>query len=419
MDPLLALQEEAAFSRVDGFGTLVHDFTGQTSSSSPPDTTGDVGPNHFVQAINASVSTVRVLDKATGAILRTFTMQSLASASPCSSGFCDPVVVYDQMANRWLISELPSSGGNVCVYVSTTPDPLGTWYAYAFPVEASLPDFPKFGLWPQNGNGGSYMMGANAGTSSVRDLFAFDRAKMLAGLPATFQKFSVPRMPNLGFQLVLPSSVEGSTPPPNGEPAVFMRHHDDEALNGASTPGDMLDWWTLSIDWSTPANSALTLQSPIAIADYDITLCGIGSPWAAASAGDQPAARCVGRSLPAGVPGSGTPGPGGHLPRGRGRHRSRRAARFGCARRRRLDPVPEGWWEAGGVHRSIGSIGMDQSGIALGYTRTGNALRSPPSITAAAWPAVPGTMPQGECHRGRLHLQHRQRRWDAPDRRTP
>ena len=64
---------------------------------------------------------------------------SLASSAPCSSGFCDPVVVYDQMANRWMIAELPSSGGNVCVYVSTTPDPTGTWFAYAFPVESYSP----------------------------------------------------------------------------------------------------------------------------------------------------------------------------------------------------------------------------------------------------------------------------------------
>src|SRR5260370_35028340 len=36
----------------------------------PPDTVGDVGPNHFVQAVNTSVG---IFDKATGAALATFT----------------------------------------------------------------------------------------------------------------------------------------------------------------------------------------------------------------------------------------------------------------------------------------------------------------------------------------------------------
>jgi hypothetical protein len=111
-DPLLGLQEQAGLSRTpDGFSALLRDFPGQASGSSPPDATGAVGRHHYVQVVNQSVSTVRVLDKVTGANLKTFTMQSLAAGAPCSSGFCDPVVVYDSMADRWLIAELPSSGG--------------------------------------------------------------------------------------------------------------------------------------------------------------------------------------------------------------------------------------------------------------------------------------------------------------------
>jgi hypothetical protein len=408
VDPLLLKQEEEAFSRVlDRFSTLIYDFAGQSSTSSPPDATGDVGRDHFVQAVNQSISTVRVLDKATGANLRTFTMQSLASSSPCSSGFCDPVVVYDQVADRWIISELPSSGGNVCVYVSTSPDPTGTWYAYAFPVEASLPDYPKYGLWPQNGNGGSYLMGANAGASGLRDLFAFDRAKMLAGLPATFQKFSVPRMPNLGFQLVLPSSLEGSVPPPDGEPAIFMRHRDDEALQGASTPGfDFLDMWTLSVDWSTPANSLLTQLPSVEITDYDLTLCGIGSNWACMpQPGTAQKLDPVREAL--------------HFPlqyRNFGDHQALVGtfptdvdgtdhAALRWFEMRKVGAGPWAMHQEGviggeaGVHRSIGSIAMDQSGnMAVGYTRTGTTAPYYPSIyyKGRLSSDPPGTMPQGE-----------------------
>jgi hypothetical protein len=129
LDPLRD-RSGSCLRQPDAFGTPIVNFAGQSSSSSPPDTNGDVGPNHYVQGINLSVSTVRVLNKTTGANMKTFAMQTLASGSPCSSGFCDSVVLYDRVADRWLITELPSSGGSVCVYVSTTPDPQGRYFGH-------------------------------------------------------------------------------------------------------------------------------------------------------------------------------------------------------------------------------------------------------------------------------------------------
>lgn len=408
LDPLFSPQPAGASRLVDSFGTPVHNYAGQASTQSPPDTTGDVGPTYFVQATNQSVSTVAVLNKATGSIVKTFTMQSLAGAAPCNHGFCDPVVQYDRAADRWLISELPSSGGNVCVYVSTTGDPTGTWFAYTFPVETgSVTDYPKYGVWPQNGNGGSYLVGVNAGSGGDHDLFALDRAKMLGGQPASFQKFSVPDLPNLGFQLVLPSTFQGSMPPPDGEPAVFIRPHDDEALDGTSTPSyDTLDLWTLDVDWATPANSTLTQLAPISIGDFDMTLCGIGSTWDCMPQPNTPQMLDPIREPL-------------HFPL---QYRN-----FG-ERQTLVGTFPEDvdgtdhaalrWFElrktAGGswslfqeglvggeanVHRSVGSIGMDGSGnIAMGYTRTGTASPYFPSIyyrgRLAADP--PGSMPQGE-----------------------
>lgn len=282
LDPLVQRELERPLSRApqtDGFGTLIADYAGQSSGVSPPDTNGDVGPNHFVQGINQSTSTMQVISKSNGAVLKTFVLDSLTSATPCRDGFCDSVVVYDRAADRWILSELPSGGGNVCIYVSTSGDPTGTYYAYTFAVESGLTDFPKYGVWPQNGNAGSYLMGANAG-SSGRDVFAFDRAKMLQGLPATFQKFTVPNLPNSGFQLVLPATMQGNITPPNGEPAIFIRPHDDEAQEGASTPSaDYLDIWALTIDWATPGNSSLSKLPNIPMADYDMSLCGLGGDW--------------------------------------------------------------------------------------------------------------------------------------------
>jgi hypothetical protein len=407
VDPLLDLNPYDGAVRTDSFNTPIHNFTGQTTGVSPPDTNGDVGPAHYLQSINQSVSTVQVLDKTTGANLKTFTMQSLATAAPCNSGFCDPVVLYDRMANRWLISELPSNGGNVCVYVSTSGDPTGTWYAYAFAIESSLPDYPKYGVWPQGENGGSYLIGVNAGSGSKRDLIALDRAKMLAGQPATFQKFSVPNLANSGFQLVLPATVQGKTPPPDGEPAIFMRPHDDEAQDGASTPSyDLMDMWALGVDWATPANSLLTPLSPLQMGDYDMTLCGMGGIWncmpqPGTSQKIDPIREPIHFPLPYRNFGDHQTLVGTYAEDVDGTdHAALRWFEFRKTGGGAWSLFQEGLvgGEAG-VHRSVGSIAMDGSGnIAIGYTRTGGSAPYYPSIyykgRLSTDPA--GTMPQGE-----------------------
>ena len=409
LDPLFDEQQQMFAQRSpDAFSTLVHNFAGQTTGSSPPDTTGDVGLDHFVQAVNASVSTVRVLNKTTGATMKTFTMASLTAVAPCSSGFCDPGVLYDRVANRWIISELPSAGGStsICVYVSTTPDPTGTFYAYTFPIETSIADYPKYGVWPQGVTGGSYLVGVNAGSGGNRDIIALDRGKMLLGQPATFQKFSVPGLPNSGFELVLPSNMQGPTAPPDGERAVFMRPRDDEAQTGSSTPTDTLELWGLLVDWATPANSQLTTLPSIPISDYDMTLCGMGSTW---NCMPQPgttqkidpireplqfplqyrnfgAHQTMVGTFPVDVDGTDHAG----------------------MRWFEVRKTGAGNWVlhqeglVGGeanVHRAVGSIAMDGSqNIAMAYTRTGTVAPYYPSLyykgRIASDPV--GTMPQGE-----------------------
>jgi hypothetical protein len=406
IDPLFQPRQFLGPRSRDGFATPIRNFEGQSTMRSPPDTTGDVGPNHYVQAVNLSVSSVRVFDKNTGENLKTFSMQSLASSSPCNTGFCDPTILYDRMADRWIISELPATTGNICVYVSTTGDPTGTWNAYAFAIESSRTDFPKYGVWPQNGNGGSYLIGVNNGANGLRDLIALDRAKMLAGLPASFQKFSVPKLPNAGFQLVMPSTMQGNVPPPNGEFPVFLRPVDDEPQYSAGTPTDFLDVYALRVDWATPANSAVLSRPRIEIADYDMSLCGLGTIW-----------NCM-------------PQPGTtqkldpireplHFPlqyRNFGDHQSLlgtfpvdadstdHAALRWFELRKNLGATNWSLFQQGlvggeaGVHRSVGSIGMDGLGnIALGYTRTGTTAPDYPSIyyTGRLATDPPNTM-QGE-----------------------
>ncbi|MBZ5637400.1 MAG: hypothetical protein LAO51_01440 [Acidobacteriia bacterium] len=411
VDPLLERQHRGAPGLPDSFGTPLHNYAGQSSVVYPPDTNGDVGPAHFVQAMNQGVSTVRIYAKSTGAPLKTFTIESLASASPCNSGFCDSIVLYDRMADRWLVSEGSSDAsisGALCVAISASGDPSGAWYSYSFPLH-DLPDYPKYAVWPQNGNAGSYLLGVN-NVDSVdhRDLFAFDRAKMLAGQPATFQQFSVPALPNLGFQVVLPGTQQGSTPPPDGEPAIFARPRDDEVQDGASTPTqDLMEMWALSVDWTTPENSTLDPLPPISIGDYDMTLCGLEEDgWAC-----MPQPGTTEKIDPIREP---LLHP--FVYRNFGDHQTLvgtfaedvDGTDHAALRWFELRKPSGGSWSLyqegvvggeSGVHRSVGSISMDGSGdVAIGYTRTGDSAPYFPSIyyTGRLASDPLGAMPQGE-----------------------
>src|SRR5690606_14522587 len=98
-----------------------------------------------------------------------------------------------------------------------------------------------------------------------------DRTKMLAGLPATFQRFSVPTLSELGFQMLPPASVNGIELPPAGAPGTFLRQVDDERNNpGSNDPNfDRLELFSFKVDFATPANSALTGPVAIQISEFD------------------------------------------------------------------------------------------------------------------------------------------------------
>lgn len=269
-DPLLDLQ----FSNEDGFTqvTPILNFAGQGFTGvNPPDTVGDVGVNYFIQSINGSGGArYTVYNKSDGSVAAgPFNMDALGSGS-CASGLGDPVVLYDQLAGRWLISEFSSSANVLCVYVSQTSDPIsGGWYNYVFSTP-NFPDYPKYGVWPDG-----YYVGSNENTSA---LYALDRASMLTGAAATSQRFTATDLSGFGFQMITPADLDGATAPPSGAPAVFMRHRDDEVHSGGTDPvNDFLQIFEFSVDWNNSVNSSLTGPISIAVTDFDSSLCGLSS----------------------------------------------------------------------------------------------------------------------------------------------
>ncbi len=237
----------------------------------PPDTDGDVGPNHYVQIVNLAY---RVYDKAGNPLTPSSKVSDIFSAlgPPCGDqDHGDPIVLYDELADRWLISQFCTVAdpfNHQVIAISKTGDPTGQYYLYDFMMPNNkFNDYPKFGVWPdgyymtdnQFNQAGTAFQGAGA--------FAFDRAKMLVGDPtASFIYFDVENgNPQIGG--MLPADFDGLNPPPAGTPNYFSYFTADEF----GDPGDALRIFEFHADFAMPANSTFTerADSPLAVAAFD------------------------------------------------------------------------------------------------------------------------------------------------------
>jgi hypothetical protein len=220
----------------------------------PPDTNGDVGPNHYVQIVNLDF---QIWNKSGVSLYGPAANNTLWTGfgAPCETqNDGDPVVLYDSIADRWVLSQFTAASPyGECIAVSTTPDPTGSYYRYFFQFSTSVfYDYPKLGVWPDG-----YYMSANRfntiaflGASAI----VFDRAKMLSGQPATVQQFTT----SIAYGTLLPSDLDGATLPPAGSPNFF-------AEIGATA----LHLWKFHVDWATPANSTFTGPTALPVSAYN------------------------------------------------------------------------------------------------------------------------------------------------------
>jgi hypothetical protein len=240
----------------------------------PPDTHGDVGPNHYIQSVNSSI---KIFDKSgealngnRGTTYNSF-FAALGSATPCgrNQNRGDGFVFYDQIASRWVVSDFAFDGGlpgtgpfYQCIGVSKSADPVaGGWYLYALQVDPSNPtwvgDYPKLGMWPD-----AYYLSANVFDATtlrfkgVR-LYALPRAAMISGAGApnlTAVAFTIPQ-PGLGdaYSLV-PATYRAGLPPPAGRSEYFLAIDSPAA---ADLVQNKVKVWQFHVDFATPANSTL------------------------------------------------------------------------------------------------------------------------------------------------------------------
>lgn len=237
-------------------------YAGGGSIGAPPDPNGEVGTTQYVQMVNEAL---QVFNKTTGAsMLGPIAISSIWSGfgGACELGGAgDPVVLFDQLANRWLVSQFASASGgppltDECIAISTSSDATGTWARYGFHLGSNLFDYPHLGVWPDG-----YYMSMNiynaAGTAFLGpQAFAFSRNAMLAGTIATVITPGITGGP--GERPFLPADLDGSTPPPVGAPAPFIGY---PGAGGYKT-------FRFHADFATPANSTFTLAGTPAAAGF-------------------------------------------------------------------------------------------------------------------------------------------------------
>lgn len=223
----------------------------------PPDTTGDVGPNHYVQWVNLRYAIYTLTRDANNQI----TGFNLVPGFPKNgntiwSGFggrCqsdndgDPIVQYDQLADRWVLTQFAVSATpyTQCVAVSTSPDPTGTYFRYAFSYDRSFNDYPKMGVWP-DAYYITYNMFRNGRSFTGNTVCALERAQMLVGGAARQACANT----TAGASLV-PSDLEGSTAPPAGSPNLLM-----------SITSTAVQFWRMAVNWTAATG---TLTGPITV----------------------------------------------------------------------------------------------------------------------------------------------------------
>ncbi|MCH2170175.1 proprotein convertase P-domain-containing protein [Myxococcota bacterium] len=397
-DALLGRQAKVATSRA--FTTPDVNIAGQGYSGvQPPDTVGDVGPFYYIQMINGYDTTFIVYNKADGSVAAgPIALDSLGSGE-CANGAGDPIVLYDELADRWVLSEFSSNGNRMCVYVAQTPDPIsGGWYNYDFQAP-SFPDYPKYAVWPDG-----YYVGTNE--SGGPAVYVFERTAMLNGNAATMQRKTVPALAGFGFQMVTPADHDGDDAPPTGSPAYFLRHKDDEAHSpGSANPSqDTLEIFEMDVDWANSSNTTLAGPTSVVVAEFDSELCGLVSysciPQPSGGAALDPLREVVMWRPQYRNFGSYEALIGNHSTDVDGNNRS--GIRWWELRRSGGGPwvkYQEGTFapNTDAHHRWMGSIAMDSSGgIAVGYSIGGASLATGIAYTGRAEADPLGTMTETE-----------------------
>jgi hypothetical protein len=233
----------------------LQNWLGQTASGFRPyDPSGAAGTTYYMQAINST--TYNIYNKTTGVSVLTGSVGSLWAPSTANDG--DPIIMYDRFADRWFVSQFGITGNRMYIAISTTNNPMGTYYCYTF-TSPVFPDYLKFSIW-QDG----YYMTSN---QSPQRVFAFERSAMLVGNPAAkvvSQTYAPPS--GAGFFCPMPGDADGGGGLPAAGTPCPIFSYSDNAWGGGATDAILI--YNMAVNWAVPS-AAITLASTINTAAFD------------------------------------------------------------------------------------------------------------------------------------------------------
>ena len=183
--------------------------------------------------------------------------------------------------DRWLLSQFTTSGLNDptlpfwnCVAISTSSDPTGTYYRYAFETTSDgifyFPDYPKYGNWTD-----SYVLTTREFGPTIEygiGVYALEKNKMVNGDPnARSVKFFIdgndPDLLPLVGDGLLPADPDGKQKPKTDTAIPIVGTQDDDADYGATF--DALNIWDLFIKWRSTPIASLALNTQLPTASFD------------------------------------------------------------------------------------------------------------------------------------------------------
>ena len=161
----------------------------------------------------------------------------------------------------------PQGPYSMCYAVSTSSDPLGSYYRYEF-LRPYFPDYPRPAIWPD----GYYIPTSTSDNrisptiASQKHACVADRKAMLAGKPATEQCIIVE---NVNF--FNNADIDGRKLPPKGAPNIMIAGGGRQ-LDSLLTDS-VVNAWQFHVDWKDPSKTKIDGPTPIKVAPYSY-LCG-------------------------------------------------------------------------------------------------------------------------------------------------
>lgn len=241
---------------------VITGIEGMATGSQPMDPSICVGSNHVIELVNNIPGTAMKIWSKNGSVAATqINLQQLSGFK----GYGDPIALYDQWSDRYIVTEFIIKGYNgstengMTIMVSATNDPTGNWNVYKWTITENYTlDYPK---WSVNTDG-IYLHTNNFSQSSgglvSSYLAVFNKNEMYNG-NSTFSSLRLTQSIGDGYA-TCPAQVQGSTSPSGGQLYVT-----ENGSNQATLISCVVNWSNSTFTQSNAGN--------ISLASFNETVC--------------------------------------------------------------------------------------------------------------------------------------------------